>query len=209
MGGLILTFVLLSCALGGGWLYWQLRQVQGRLERQDALMAERMEQVNEVVDEIVMAAHYLYEQMDRHLLRMEEAQSRSPAPQPSAPVRARAGLEPAVTPNSRSGNGSRPAPPQKPPASPAPARQQVQPREAPGPAQVAGGGVQKTSRAAAATAASAGAGSDPGVTAAAYGRALELAANGSNLVEVARNMGIGSEELRLLLRFQGDSSPRN
>lgn len=176
----LLAFVATAICVG---LYWQVQKNEARVARQAAEVREQALVVGELADEISMASTYLYEAMDRFLGDVETQlqavrELTPPIPAPS-PVRTSV-EEKAIT-----------AP------EPTPIVVEEEPAwwellEADETPEITMSAESK-----------------PEPTPAPYHphfQALALAAEGKDLVEIARQTGIGVEELRLLLHFQEELS---
>lgn len=162
---ILLIGIALASVIGCGWMYWRIQQLEIRLQEQESSMREKTVLVGELVDEMVAASQYLYEEMDRCLSRLEENRPLQPAALASdehlpSPVNVeQPSGEPTVA---KAADEGAPSPVGDPLSS------QGMPPLSP------------------------------------YLQAQKLAAEGMDLVEIARHTDIGLEELRLVLRFQGE-----
>jgi hypothetical protein len=176
----LLAFVATAICVG---LYWQVQKSEARVARQAAEVREQALVVGELADEISMASTYLYEAMDRFLgdveTQLQAARELTPpVPSPSS-VRTSVEEKAAATPE------------------PTPMVAEEEPAwwelleedEAPDITVVPEPKPEATP-----------------VPYHPHYQALALAAEGKDLVEIARQTGLGVEELRLLLHFQDELS---
>ncbi len=200
---LALTISMIA-AVGTAWMYWQVQRTEQRLQEVEARLHEKMELVNELADELVMASRYLYDAMDRCVARIDGLDAGMQA------------LRAAETLSAKADPAAIDAAPAEPPASPQAAseeevsedsRQEAPASELPG----TGPAADEPYEPAPVTAPpEADTSPDPELhpvpeppPLSVHARALAYAAQGDDLVEIARRTGLGVEELRLLLRFQG------
>lgn len=192
--------VSVLAALGAAWMYWQVQQMERRIQEKEARLGEKVALVNELADELVIASRYLYDAMDRCIARIDalenqalavrkedpsaETQATTASAQDSlsqempAPPSAAADAEPALPPDS---------------SAPVDAVVTLQATDEPEPAPpISTREATRTETPAA-----------PWPPLSVHAQALAYAAQGEDLVEIARKTGLGVEELRLLLHFQG------
>ncbi|RMH46838.1 MAG: hypothetical protein D6694_03000 [Gammaproteobacteria bacterium] len=163
------------------WAYWQVQKVEQRLAEQEAVMQDRQRQVGELIDEIVMASRYLYEEMDKCLSRLEASPTR---PEGSDLGRVDLSITEEIEPESSAPDAA---------SIDAPhlekdklvdleggAESDSSPRESEAEIECV---VEEHKL-------------DP------HFLALDLAGQGVPLVDIARQTGLGTEELRLLLQFR-------
>lgn len=179
---MLLAFLATAICVG---LYWQVQKSESRIAQQAATVREQALVVGELADEISMASTYLYEAMDRFLVDIEaQVESVRDLSTAVAEAAASAAMLPAVDPSAV----TQP----EPTTEEDPAWWEItelhdvaleaptpEPPTVPTPA---------------------------AVTYPPHFQALTLAAEGKDLVEIARQTGLGVEELRLLLHFQDELS---
>jgi hypothetical protein len=176
----LLAFVATAICVG---LYWQVQKNEARVARQAAEVREQALVVGELADEISMASTYLYEAMDRFLGDVETQlqAARELTPVTSAPP----GLRTSVEEKAVSAPEPTPIVAEEEPAWWELLEEDETPELTVAPE------------------------SKPESTPAPYHphfQALALAAEGKDLVEIARQTDLGVEELRLLLHFQDELS---
>ncbi|GEM_PF-4260547 len=199
---LALTISVIA-AVGTAWMYWQVQRTEQRLQEVEARLHEKMELVNELADELVMASRYLYDAMDRCVARIDglDAGVLSPgaeetpteevdrAPADAAPAELPA--SPQATPEEDVPEDPRQEAPALEPSASGPAVDEHAPALSPVPSEADTSGAPHVHPVP----------EPPPLSV--HARALAYAAQGDDLVEIARRTGLGVEELRLLLRFQG------
>ncbi len=199
---LALTISVIA-AVGTAWMYWQVQRTEQRLQEVEARLHEKMELVNELADELVMASRYLYDAMDRCVARIDGLDARLLALR-------------APEASSEEADGAQDDAPQEeistaPQATTEEEAPEDSPQEAPVLEPSATWSAAPDDEPAPSTA-SPGEEAPPAPDAhpvpeppplSVHARALAYAAQGDDLVEIARRTGLGVEELRLLLRFQG------
>lgn len=205
-----LTLLLLAAVISTIWVYWRVQRIEQHLVQQEASMRDKAREVAELADEILMASEYLYREMDRCLERIEESapqlqrqvESNEEAevgvadPHPSAARREQGAVtlaapsaaeELALEEQDAAEDAPIPAPEPEDQGEVAvslPNLMEMTPD--------AGGSVGVSD-------------DDPASEEApldAHFQALELAAQGVDALEIARQTGLGTEELRLLLHFR-------
>ncbi|MCB0112623.1 MAG: hypothetical protein R2873_33860 [Caldilineaceae bacterium] len=190
---MFLAFIAAAICIG---LYWQVQKSEARVAKQAAEVREQALVVGELADEITQASTYLYEAMDRFLVEVEtqvksvdalvassalvataksEDKTAEAAPQAASPVNDVEEDDPAWWEMIELEETSDTAS--------APESHESEPVSEPEPESESGAEVEATPY-------------HP------HFQALALAAEGKDLVEIARQTGLGVEELRLLLQFQ-------
>ncbi|RME66347.1 MAG: hypothetical protein D6790_00375 [Caldilineae bacterium] len=201
-----LTLLLLAAVISTVWVYWRVQGIEQHLVQQEASMRDKAREMAELADEILMASEYLYREMDRCLERIEE-----PVLQVRRPVEshgeAEASVENPQSPPTLPAQDA-PGPTSSLPAEESSLAEQDKDEHTATPAHATK--VQEDSAAplpnlmeVAPTAHV----SDDEPEAAeppldAHFQALELASQGVDALEIARQTGLGTEELRLLLHFR-------
>lgn len=173
-----------------GWSYWQVRKTEERIRQIEAEVQKRSRLVGEAIDEVLVSIHQMYREMDRCLIRLDQAEVGDVVE--DLPETDKAALEtPAVqeveledlflssepVPNEPRGVASAPEPVS---------------REIP----VHDMAFQDTEP-------FGEAGETDANTWSPYTEAIQMAAKGMDYVEIARHIDMGIEELRLLLQFRG------
>jgi len=177
MDNLLLIAVIMAATAATGWFYWQTQKTEQRIVEISARLAGQANLVGEMVDEIFAASQHLYYELDRWQSMVDDDLARTmpatPLSSPAPETDETVDAEEALSP---------PIAP-VPPIEPALVSSSPQP-QAPD---------------------QAGDAEPDGPSSGEYSphlQALQMAREGVNPVEIARYTGIGTEELRLLLRFQ-------
>lgn len=168
----LLVLVALAAAFFCAWNVWQIQQSEARIKAQEASIREKAILVGELADELSLASGYLYEAMDRHLLKIESQRQEW--------------IE---------GRKATAVPVDEMTASPPSAAISVVDEPD---ADNAYGWVFPKDEAIHRPAVSV----EPATAYNPHFHALALAAQGADLVEIARHTDLGMEEVRLLLRFR-------
>ena len=176
MDNLLLIAVVTTAAVAAGWFYWQTQKAEQRMTEVAAQLADQATLVGETVDEIFAASQHLYHEMDRWQARVD-----------SELVQA----TPATFLTRHTQEADEPATDSEAPISPTctvlPAAITA-PSAGVLPAHDQAGGAEVDA--------------PPESDYSPHLQALRMAMEGVDPVEIARYTGIGTEELRLLLRFQ-------
>lgn len=183
---MLLAFVATAICVG---LYWQVQKSEARVAQQAAEVREQAMVVGELADEITVASTYLYEAMDRFLVDVEAQIQAARELTPVAPAPTETASE---SDNNAGVEDDSPADAIALEDDPAwwevidldetPNNMLMPHPEAEAEAEVAPAPYHP------------------------HFHALALAAEGQDLVEIARQTGVGVEELRLLLHFQDELS---
>lgn len=169
----LLVLVALAAAFFCAWSSWQLQQSEARIKVQEAEIREKAILVGELADEISMASSYLYEAMDRHLVEIEKQR------QELLEIKASAVATPGEVVNT------------------APTPAEIPMVDEPAVDESYGWFFAEDE-----AVSSPDPVAESAVTYDPHFQALALAAQGMDLVEIARHTNLGVEELRLFLRFQ-------
>ena len=188
----VLLVGVLGVFLASIWLYWQVKQTESRILQVEAGLLERSRLMNDVVDEVVASIHQMYREMDRCLIRLDQAEVgdvQEDIPETVEPY--------SETPFSGENEGEDPL------SSPDGARTDEHLSKmgvAPDPESAGGSSgkmvFQDTPSLTEVDMV------DP-VTQPPYAQAIQMAAKGMDFVEIAKHIDMGIEELRLLLQFRG------
>ncbi len=201
MSGLLLLMSLLGLA-GCALLYWQSHKAYYAIAEMDRDITERARIICEIIDEMTMSYQYMNREMDRCLARLEQGASitgnvHETAPEDryslsELPISPPSSLD--AMPNDKDSAGNHAQDPNN---------TQIPPQrsECRIPSDALVSPVPETyDRESDGTVINS---NEPNFDS--YLRAIQSAAQGADLVEVARKRNLGVEELRLLLRFQKGS----
>ncbi|MFZ1754864.1 MAG: hypothetical protein WBO46_23310 [Caldilineaceae bacterium] len=187
MDNLLIVSIILAAGVAAGWFYWQTQKTERRMTEVAANLAQQASLVGEMVDEVFAASQYLYQEMDRLQALVDQGLMASPS-----------------LSNTRSGELETQTDLPSMQMDPKPVSDAVEtvPLSAvPTPAQESS---VENAPVLASPAESFPAESLPAAEAdlSPHLTALRMAMDKTAPVEIARQTGIGIEELRLLLRFQ-------
>lgn len=199
MDALLPVLMMFVVAAATAWFYWQSQKAEERMTATAAQLADQATLIGEMVDEVCAASQHLYAEMDRWQALVDGVALHTGAEQTAPGENSQVGLPvapPVAQPRQVVSADTRAVRADSSPLHGA--AQTDRQATAPGPA------TDFVAETAAAT--------EPDAEPVAlknespayspYLHALKLAQDGVPRVEIARQTGIGTEELRLLLRFQ-------